>query len=265
MRGRGCRRGRGRGLVQSVRARVCKVEIIRMLNHTPYTQGQLSKWNDTYAELMGESISFLHGSDGSVLPLPHHTQGGEIKLLDLPFVVMIIQSFASQACTLHITPVSAVRHAAHWFRPGMWCVMTNPNRLVLMSSIVQLNGLIRTNEDSSTHVTGLTFVKLYQFTFEELDVKLTASTISFYVAHLVSALDSLQERCMDVNHASIDRFPCPEVEPLRESASWAWSGHNLMQLMTDESMEFQPLHYLGEHDCNLSESEGNAIMEFTYR
>ena len=220
---------------------------------------------------MGEPVSFLHAIDGTVLPLLEQAQGGEestsINLLDIAFVVAVIQSFAQHNCTLEVAPVSLVRHAAHWFKPGVWCVMTNPNRMVLMSGIVQLDGMIRSDTGSSLHVTGLTFVKLYSFTFEELCVTHTPSTISFHLSCLAQTLNSLQHGHGDVLSPGIDSFPCPQVEQQCPSARWAWSGHNLMQLMTDEGMSFQPLHYLGEHESQLGDIEGSGdyVMEFKYR
>ena len=165
--------------------------------------------------------------------------------LNIPFVLSIIQTFAQRDCTVHVAPVSAVRHAAHWYKPGVWCVMTNPSRMALLSSMVQLHGMVRSGEGHFEHVTGLTFVKLYSFTFEQLNVVQTPTTISFDLPHLVHALDYLPEKCSDALSTHTDQFPCPEVEPLCHSCYWVWSAYSFLELVTDESMAFQPLHYIG--------------------
>ena len=106
------------------------------------------KWNDTFAELLGETVPFLHAIDGSVSMMALEDDGvesAEVSTskhhLNIPFVLSIIQTFAQRDCTVHVAPVSDVRHAAHWYKPGVWCVMTNPSRMVLLSSMVQLNGM----------------------------------------------------------------------------------------------------------------------------
>ena len=182
--------------------------------------------------------------------------------ISVPFVVSIIQSFSQRPSTLHATHVSTVRHAAQWYTPGAWCVMTNPSRMVLLSSIVLLDGMVRASEGKFEHVTGLPFVKLYSFTFEELNVVKTPSTISFDVPHLVGALDSQHVKRGDTLSTNIDKFPCPEVEPLCQSCYWAWSGHSFVELVTDESVAVRPLHYLGMHT---EPNDGFDVMQFTYR
>ena len=90
-------------------------------------QGQLLKWNDSFAEVAGEAVPFLHASDGSVLILQEQTK--EVRessnSLDLSFVLVVIQAYAQRDATLYVSPVSAVRHAGYWFKPGVWCAMTS--------------------------------------------------------------------------------------------------------------------------------------------
>ena len=213
-------------------------------------------WDETLVEFLGATVRFLHASDGSVAPLPSdEEQHTSLTCLDQHFTTAVLRAISRKDSTADVQPLHCIQLEGEWYQRDAWAAMTHPSRLVYIGAITQITALVPGKEGLFVH-DKVAYAKLFIFTFEELGVELQANNLSVCMSNLQGLLKAGSEQ------QGTDTFPWSITKSLSPNGCWAWQGHNLVQLVHDDTLSFRPIHYVGLHE----EAEGgDSIMRFTYR